>query len=105
MSHVLSFLFTTTLSGLRYLEAEHLSTICSDIETEPALQNISGKQFSGGSYKVQDARVDLHTRGFWEHQRSAFFDVRVCHPNAESYKDLEPQQIYRMHENEKKRMY
>ena len=28
------------------------------------------------------------------------------HPNAESYKDLEePQRIYRMHENEKKRQY
>ena len=38
-------------------------------------------------------------------QRSAFFDVRVCHPNAESYRDLEPQQIYRLHENEKKRQY
>ena len=31
--------------------------------------------------------------------------VRVCHANAESYKDLEPQQIYRMLENEKKRLY
>ena len=27
------------------------------------------------------------------------------HSSAESYKDLEPQQIYRMHENEKKRQY
>ena len=35
-------------------------------------------------------------------KRSAFFDVRA---NAESYKDLEPQQIYRLHENEKKRQY
>ena len=40
-------------------------------------------------------------RGFWERHRSAFFDVRVCHPNAVSYRDLEPQQIYRIHENEK----
>ena len=32
-------------------------------------------------------------------------DVRVCHPNAESYQDLTLQQIYRQHENEKKRMY
>ena len=39
------------------------------------------------------------------HRRSAFFDVRVCHPNAESYNDPEPQKIYRMHENEKKRLY
>jgi len=29
----------------------------------------------------------------------------VCHPNADSYKDLSPKQIYRQHENEKKRMY
>ncbi len=39
--------------------------------------------------------------GFWEHQSAAFVDVRVCHSNADSYKDLEPQQICRMHENGK----
>ena len=47
----------------------------------------------------------IHARGFWPKQGSTFFDVRVCHPNAESYKDLTTQQIYRQHENEKKRMY
>ena len=90
---------------LRDLEAEPLNTVCSDVETEPVLLDISGEQLSRGSNKAQDARLDIHARGFWEHQRSAFFDVRVCHPNAESYKDLEPQQIYRTHENEKKRLY
>ena len=40
---------------------------------------------------------------FWERQRSAFFDVRVCHPNADSYRDLTPKEIYKKHENEKKR--
>ena len=34
-----------------------------------------------------------------------FFDIRVCHPNADSYRDLSPKQIYRIHENEKKRKY
>ena len=43
--------------------------------------------------------------GNWDPQSSAFFDVRVCHPNAESYKDQEPQQIYPIHENDKKRLY
>ena len=38
-------------------------------------------------------------------RRSAFFDMRVCHTNAESYKELTPKQICRVHENEKKRMY
>ena len=31
--------------------------------------------------------------------------MRVCHPNAVSYRDLESQQIYRIFENEKKRLY
>ena len=36
---------------------------------------------------------------------SAFFDVRVCHPNVDSHRDLELEQIYRKHEDEKKRLY
>ena len=59
-----------------------------DVETERVLQDISGEQLSRWSYKAQDARLDIHVLGFWERHRSAFFDVRVFHPNAESYKDL-----------------
>ena len=33
------------------------------------------------------------------------FDIRVCHPNADSYKHLTPEQVYRLHENEKKKLY
>ena len=29
----------------------------------------------------------------------------MCHPNADSYRYLSPKQIYRIHENEKKRIY
>ena len=29
----------------------------------------------------------------------------MCHPNADSYKDLTPKQIYKKHENKKKRQY
>ena len=45
--------------------------------------------------------MDIRAGGLWDPQSSAFFDVRVCHPNAESYKD----QIYRIHENDKKWSY
>ena len=69
----------------RDLEAELLSTVCSDVEIEPVLLDISGEQLSRGSNKAEDGRLDIHARGFWEQQRSAFFDVRVFHPNAESY--------------------
>ena len=90
---------------LRDLEADLLSMVCSDIEVEPVLQDINEEQLSRGSNRAQDARLDIRARGFWDPQSSAFFDVRVCHPNAESYRDQEPQQIYRIHENDKKGLY
>ena len=76
---------------LRDLEAELLNMVCTDVEIEPVLQDISGGQLGRGSNRAPDARLDIHARGFWENQRSAFFDVRVCHPNADSYRDLELQ--------------
>ena len=36
---------------------------------------------------------------------SAFFDVRILHPNADSYRDMDLNQIYRQHETEKKSQY
>ena len=50
-----------------------------------------------GANKVPDARVDIHARGFWERQISAFFDFRMCHPNADSYRDLTSKQICKKH--------
>ena len=40
-------------------------------------------------------------------QRGGFIIQRhyVCHPNADSYRDLTPKQIYKKHENDKKRQY
>ena len=90
---------------LRDLEAQMLDLVCHDVEVEPVLQEITGESLARGANTAPDARLDIHARGFRSRQGSTFFDVRVCHPNAESYKDLTPQQIYRQHENEKKRMY
>ena len=87
---------------LRDLEAELLTCVqgCRNRACAPGYYGRSR-----GANTSQEARVDIHARGFWERLRSAFFDVRVCHPNAESYADLSPQQIYSKHENEKKRKY
>ena len=90
---------------VRDLEAEMLNMVCYDVEVEPVLQEITGEMLPRGVNKAPDARLDIHARGFWDRQSSAFFDMRVCHPNAESYKDLSPEQIYRQHENCKKRSY
>ena len=79
--------------------------LCNDPELEPVLQEVTGETLNHGANKVPNARVDIHARGFWERQISAFFDFRMCHPNADSYKDLTSKQIYKKHENEKKRQY
>ena len=86
-------------------EADLLNTVCHDAQVEPVLQEITGELLTRGTNPAPDARLDVHARGFWDGQCSAFFDVRVFHPNAESYKDLNIQQIYRKHEYEKKRPY
>ena len=73
---------------LRDMEAEFLKMVCNDVEVEPILQDVSGEQLNKGANTAQDARLDIHARGFWETQRSAFFDVRVCHQNADGTRDL-----------------
>ena len=57
---------------LRNLEAELLSSVCSDLEIEPLLQQISNEQLSKGANKAADARLDIHARGFWQKQQSSF---------------------------------
>ena len=42
---------------------------------------------------------------FGKDNGAAFFDIRVCHPNADSYRDLTPNQVYKLHEDDKKRKY
>ena len=58
-----------------------------------------------GANNAPDVRLDIRARGFWAREQSALFDVGVCHPNADSYKNLTTEQIYKLHENDKKRLY
>ena len=75
---------------IRDLQAELLDMACYDVQVEPALQPITRKELAREANQAPDARLDVHCRGFWERQRAAFFDIRVCHPNADSYRDLRP---------------
>ena len=77
---------------LRDLEAEILSMVCNDVEIEPVLQEITGGTLNRDANRAPDARLDINARGVWERQRTAFFNVRVCHPNAGSDRDfIKPQ--------------
>ena len=90
---------------LRDLEVELLKMLRYDVEVEPGLQPVTGEELNRGANQSHDARLDVHARVFWECQRSAYFDIRVCHPHADSYKDLTLRQLYKQQENEKKRKY
>ena len=90
---------------IRDLEAEILQVVCTDVEMEPVLQEVTGEVLPRGANKAPVARLDIRARGFWAREQSAFFDVKVCYPNADSYKNLSSEQIYKLHENDKKRLY
>ena len=82
-----------------------LCMVCNGVETEPVLQDITGIELNRRANTSPDVRLDIVARGFCERQRSAFFDARFCHPNADSYRDMDLNQIYRQHETEKKRQH
>ena len=67
---------------LHDLEAEMLIMVCNDVE-EPVLQEVTAETLNHGANKAPDARLNIHARGFWERQRPAFIDVRVCQPNED----------------------
>ena len=90
---------------LRDLEAEMLSMVCNDVEIDPVLQEITGETLNRGANRASDACLDISARGFWERQRTAIFDVRVCRPNADTYRDLSPKEICRQQVKERKRHY
>ena len=52
-----------------------------------------------------DARADIRATCFGGRQQCAFFDVRVFHPNAQSYHHSSISSLYRRHEQAKKREY
>ena len=68
------------------------------------LQGITGEELNIAA-KAPDARLIIVARGFWQKQRSVFFDVRVCYPNADSYRDMDQDQTFGQQEIEKKRQY
>ena len=67
------------------------------------MQPLSGEKVRGN--KAEAARLDVSAVGFWRPQEKTFVDVRVFDPNCKSYRDLTPTQVYKIHENEKKREY
>ena len=86
-----------------------MNEACSETEKEPQLQPLSGENILlRTSNKQEEARVHDtkgKAKGFWSRQQRAFFDVRVFHPNASSYRNTSIAALYRRQEQAKKREY
>ena len=88
------------------ITANWLSEVCHDVEREPPLQPLTGETIIPQTANRQgDARADIRARVFWGRQQHAFFDVRVFHPNTQSYRHSSIPAIYRRYEQAKKREY
>ena len=78
---------------LRHLEAEMLRMVYNDEESELVLQEVTGETLNHGANKAPDVHLDIHAQGFWETEICILRHyIRVCHPNADSYRDLTPKQ-------------
>ena len=92
-------------NNIRDLTHNLLQEVCKDVQLEPMLQEIDGEPLPTGSNSKNDGHPDIRARGFWRRGQSAFFDVRIFHPNAQSYQSSKIESLYRRHETEKKRSF
>ena len=90
-------------NALRDLNAELQSEVCKDVQTEPRLLPLNNEEVEGTS--ADRAAPDISSRGLWSTFQRTFFDVRVLHPNAPSYRDTSMETLYKTHEQEKMRKY
>ena len=89
-------------NNLRDAEARFMEEICKDVAIEPVLLPTDEEQTRGNT--AERARLDISARGVWGGCEKTFFDVRVCHPNSDSYLNKSMEAIYADHDNHKKKV-
>ena len=90
-------------NNLRDLNADLQREVCRDVVVEPQLLPINNEEVEGT--QADRAAPDISSRGLWSTFERTFFDVRVLHPNAPSYRSTDINALYRQHEQEKCRKY
>ena len=86
-------------NNLRDLNITMQKEVCRDVVSEPSLLPITDQEIEGTS--ADRAAPDISSRGLWSTFERTFFDVRVLHPNAPSYRSSDLTSLYRNHEQEK----
>ena len=89
---------------IRDLEAELMREVCTDVRVEPPLLPLANDNLVAGN-QAENARLDVSGIGIWGPMQKTFLDVRVMHPNSPSYVNKDIAQVFKAHEQEKKRTY
>ena len=89
--------------------ADLITEVCLDVAVERLLAPLSGERFtadnSDSTNTAPDARADIRARGFWSRAESAFFDIRVFHPDAASYQHQVVRSLLEQQKRQKKLEY
>ena len=93
-------------NDIRDITANWLSEVCRNVEREPPLLPLTGKNVVPRSANRRDDPRAGHpcNRLLWT-SASAFFDARVVYANSQSYRHSSIPSSYRRHEQAKKREY
>jgi hypothetical protein len=86
---------------VRDLEGELMREVCYNVEIEPDLLPIESDVPRTGN-TAERARLDVAGVGVWGAYEKTFLDIRIMHPNAPTYINKPIEQVYEMHESEKK---
>ena len=89
---------------VRDLEANLMKEVCHNVQIEPQLLPIESERQRGGN-TADKARLDVAGVGVWGAYEKTFLDIRVMHPNSPTYVNKPIEQVYLIHEKEKKRSY
>ena len=93
-------------NNLRDMIAQMLKeTKCHDVEVEPGLLPVNPENFKRSTNTQPEARLDIAATGFHSRFERTFFDVRVTHPGCDTNSHKPLSQLYKEHEEEKKRTY
>ena len=83
-----------------------LNKVCIDVQSEPHLLPVTNEIMRLKSANTDNgARLDLKARGFWRRGQTAFYDIRVTHVNSKTNSKKLTLEVFREHEQAKKREY
>jgi len=69
--------------------------VCRDVQTKPTLLPINENDYDRKVRTANNVRLDISARGLWNSCEKTFFDMRITHPNSQSYSGKSLAEIYR----------